>query len=45
MLMNLNDFEINVVIELISGYESAKIFILRVLKTKKHIVSANKYLI
>ncbi|MDR1819398.1 MAG: homoserine dehydrogenase [Methanobrevibacter sp.] len=41
----LDDPEIDIVIELIGGYEPAKTFILRALKTKKHIVSTNKALI
>ena len=38
----LNDPEVNIVIELIGGYEPAKSFILQALKNKKHVVTANK---
>jgi homoserine dehydrogenase len=41
----LNDDEIDIVIELIGGYEPAKTFILKALNNKKHVVSANKALI
>src|SRR3972149_6460002 len=41
----LNDPEVNIVIELIGGYEPAKSFILQALKNKKHVVTANKALL
>ena len=41
----LNDPEVNIVIELIGGYEPAKRFILQALKNKKHVVTANKALL
>ncbi len=41
----LNDPEIDVVVELVGGYEPAKTFILRALKAGKHVVTANKALL
>ncbi|MDR2873153.1 MAG: homoserine dehydrogenase [Methanobrevibacter sp.] len=41
----LDDDQIDIVIELIGGYEPAKTFILKALKNKKHVISANKALI
>ncbi|MDR1721422.1 MAG: homoserine dehydrogenase [Methanobrevibacter sp.] len=41
----LEDGEIDVVIELMGGYEPARTFILKALKNKKHVISANKALI
>ncbi|MDR3062964.1 MAG: homoserine dehydrogenase [Methanobrevibacter sp.] len=41
----LEDEEIDVVIELMGGYEPAKTFILKALNNGKHVVSANKALI
>ncbi|MGC9517857.1 MAG: homoserine dehydrogenase [Methanomicrobiales archaeon] len=41
----LEDPEINIVIELIGGYEPAKSFILTALKNGKHVVTANKALL
>src|SRR3989337_1754335 len=41
----LNDPEIDIVIELIGGYEPAKRFILQALNNKKHVVTANKALL
>ncbi len=41
----LDDPEIDIVIELIGGYEPAKSFILRALSAGKHVVTANKALI
>lgn len=41
----LNDPEVNIIIELIGGYEPAKSFILQALKNKKHVVTANKALL
>ncbi|MFQ5916097.1 MAG: homoserine dehydrogenase, partial [Nitrospinota bacterium] len=41
----LDDPEIDVVVELIGGYEPAKTFILRALKAGKHVVTANKALL
>ena len=41
----LNDPEVNIVIELIGGYEPAKRFILKALNNKKHVVTANKALL
>ncbi len=41
----LNDPEIDIVIELMGGYEPARSFILQALKNKKHVVTANKALL
>lgn len=41
----LNDPEIDIVIELIGGYEPARSFILRALENGKHVVTANKALL
>ncbi|MCL2157518.1 MAG: homoserine dehydrogenase [Methanobrevibacter sp.] len=41
----LEDEDIDIVIELIGGYEPAKTFILKAMKNGKHVVSANKALI
>lgn len=41
----LNDPEIDVVVELIGGYEPAKSFVLKAIANKKHIVTANKALL
>lgn len=41
----LNDPEIDIVVELIGGVHPAKDFILRALKNKKHVVTANKALL
>ncbi|MFH2027534.1 MAG: homoserine dehydrogenase [Nanoarchaeota archaeon] len=41
----INDPEINLIIELIGGYNPAKDIILRSLKNKKHVVTANKAVI
>src|SRR3989338_4070541 len=41
----LNDPSINIVIELMGGIEPAKTFILKSLKNKKHVVTANKALL
>ncbi|MBI3600345.1 MAG: homoserine dehydrogenase, partial [Nitrospinae bacterium] len=41
----LNDPEIDIIIELIGGYEPARTFILHALKNKKHVVTANKALL
>ena len=41
----LDDPEVNIIIELIGGYEPAKSFILQALKNKKHVVTANKALL
>lgn len=41
----LDDSEIDIVIELIGGYEPAKSFILRALSAGKHVVTANKALL
>jgi homoserine dehydrogenase len=41
----LDDPEIDVVVELVGGYEPAKTFILRALKAGKHVVTANKALL
>lgn len=41
----LGDPDIDVVVELIGGYEPAKTFILRALKAGKHVVTANKALL
>lgn len=41
----LNDPEIDVIVELIGGYEPAKTFILKALKNGKHVVTANKALL
>ncbi|MDR0911028.1 MAG: homoserine dehydrogenase [Methanobrevibacter sp.] len=41
----LNDDEIDIVIELMGGYEPARTFILKALNNGKHVVSANKALI
>ncbi len=41
----INDDEIDVVVELIGGYEPAKTFILDALKAGKHVVTANKALL
>ena len=41
----LEDDEIDVVIELIGGYEPAKTFVLKSMENGKHVVSANKALI
>lgn len=41
----LNDPEINVVIELIGGYEPARTFVLQAIHNGKHVVTANKALL
>ncbi len=41
----LNDPEINIVVELIGGIHPAKEFILKAIRNKKHVVTANKALI
>jgi homoserine dehydrogenase len=41
----INDGEIDIVVELIGGYEPAKTFILNALKAGKHVVTANKALL
>ncbi len=41
----LNDPDIDVVVELVGGYEPAKTFILRALQVGKHVVTANKALL
>ncbi|MBI5679704.1 MAG: homoserine dehydrogenase [Methanobacterium sp.] len=41
----LDDPEIDIVIELIGGYEPAKSFILKAMENKKHVVTANKALL
>ncbi|MBI4378635.1 MAG: homoserine dehydrogenase [Nitrospinae bacterium] len=41
----LNDPSVDIVIELIGGYEPARTFILHALKNKKHVVTANKALL
>ncbi len=41
----LNDPEIDIVVELMGGYEPAKSFILRAMRNKKHVVTANKALL
>ena len=41
----LNDPEISIVIELMGGYEPAKSFILKAMRNKKHVVTANKALL
>lgn len=41
----LNDPEISIVIELIGGFEPARSFILKAIRNKKHIVTANKALL
>lgn len=41
----LNDPEISIVIELIGGYEHAKSFIIKAMRNKKHVVTANKALL
>ncbi|WP_321211169.1 homoserine dehydrogenase [Methanothermobacter sp. DP] len=41
----LNDPEIDIVIELIGGYEPARSFILKALENGKHVVTANKALL
>lgn len=41
----LEDPEINIVIELIGGYEPARSFIIKALENKKHVVTANKALL
>lgn len=41
----LNDPDIDVVIELIGGYEPARTFVLQALKSGKHVVTANKALL
>ena len=41
----INDKEIDIVIELIGGYDPAKDIILKALKNKKHVVTANKAVI
>lgn len=41
----LNDPEINIVIELMGGYEPARTFILKALENKKHVCTANKALL
>ena len=44
-LQVINDPEIDIVVELIGGYNPAKDFILKALKNKKHVVTANKALL
>jgi homoserine dehydrogenase len=41
----IEDHEIDIVIELVGGIEPAKTFILRAIRNKKHIVTANKALL
>lgn len=41
----INDNEINIVVELIGGYDPAKDIILKALQSKKHVVTANKAVI
>jgi homoserine dehydrogenase len=41
----LDDPEVSIVIELIGGFEPAKSFILKAIKNKKHVVTANKALL
>jgi len=41
----LDDPEISIVIELIGGFEPAKSFILKAIRNKKHVVTANKALL
>jgi len=41
----INDKDINIIIELIGGYDPAKDIILKALKAKKHVVTANKAVI
>ncbi len=41
----LNDPEIDIVVELMGGYEPAKSFILKAMRNKKHVVTANKALL
>lgn len=41
----LNDPDIGIVIELMGGYEPARSFILKAMKNKKHVVTANKALL
>ncbi len=41
----LNDPEINIVVELMGGYEPARTFILDAMQRKKHVVTANKALL
>src|ERR1039457_6896030 len=41
----LDDPEIDIIIELIGGYEPAKTFVLRAIENGKHIVTANKALL
>jgi len=41
----INDPEIDIVVELIGGYNPAKEFILKALENKKHVVTANKALL
>jgi homoserine dehydrogenase len=41
----LNDPDIDVVIELIGGYEPARTFVLQALNNRKHVVTANKALL
>ncbi len=41
----INDPEIDIVIELIGGYEPAKDYIIKAIKNKKHVVTANKAVI
>ncbi|MFA5700730.1 MAG: homoserine dehydrogenase [Desulfuromonas sp.] len=41
----LNDPDIDIVIELIGGYEPARTFVLQALKSGKHVVTANKALL
>ena len=41
----INDPSINIVIELVGGIEPAKTFIIKALKNKKHVVTANKALL
>jgi len=41
----LNDSEIDIVVELMGGYEPARTFILEAMNRKKHVVTANKALL
>lgn len=41
----INDPDIDIIIEVIGGYEPAKTFILSAIKKKKHVVTANKALL
>ncbi len=41
----INDPEIDIVVELIGGYKPAKEFILEAIRSKKHVVTANKALL